>query len=56
MDTFVSKENQDKINEKYLDGTELDKIKENIHLLGGGGFYEKYLKYKAKYLKLKIKN
>jgi hypothetical protein len=52
IDTYVSKENQDIINGKYLDGTILDKNK-NQHL---GGFYKKYLlylKYKKKYLKLK---
>jgi hypothetical protein len=41
MDTYVSKENQDIINKQYLDGTILDKIK-NQKL---GGFNKKYLKY-----------
>ena len=71
MDTYVSKENQDIINKQYLDGTILDKIK-NQHVggfhkkyllydLNGGSnpsldiYYNKYLLYKKKYLKLKNK-
>ncbi len=58
LNTYVSKENQKIINEKYLDNTPLDKIRENINNLGGGGndqYYLKYLKYKTKYLNLKSK-
>jgi len=63
IDTYVSEENQRIINERYLDGKDgLDKIKQNIHLLNGGGlydeeskYYKKYLKYKLKYLKEKKK-
>ena len=54
LDTYVSKENQAIINKKYLDNTHLDKVRENIHMLGGGvtedNYYFKYLKYKYKYL------
>jgi len=54
LDTYVSKENQDIINKNYLNGTHLDKLRENIHNLGGGSiYYYKYLKYKQKYLKIK---
>ena len=55
LDTYISDENQKLINEKYLDGTQFDKIRENIHNLGGGGnnYQRKYYKYKAKYLQLK---
>ena len=55
LDTFISIENQETINRLYLDNTPLDKIKENIHNLGGSSDYMKYLKYKAKYLKLRSK-
>ena len=54
LDTYISKENQSIINEKYLDKTHLDKVRENIHNLGGGSiYYYKYLKYKNKYLSIK---
>ncbi len=33
LDTYISKEDQEKINKLYLDGTKLDKIRENIHNL-----------------------
>ena len=59
LDTYISLEDQDKINELYLNGTKLDKVRENIHILGGGSRdYYKYMKYKTKYLKLKnmVKN
>ncbi len=55
IDTYLSIENQNLIDKKYLDNTQLDKIRENIHNLGGGGYnyQQKYYKYKAKYLQLK---
>ena len=55
IDTYLSLENQELINKKYLDDTELDKIRENVHNLGGGAYsyQHKYYKYKAKYLQLK---
>ncbi len=54
LDTYVSLEDQEKINELYLNGTKLDKVRENIHILGGGSVdYYKYIKYKTKYIKLK---
>jgi hypothetical protein len=54
LDTYISLEDQDKINELYLNGTKLDKVRENIHILGGGSKeYYKYIKYKTKYFKLK---
>jgi len=69
IDTYVSAENQDIINKQYLDGTVLDKININqsggfykkylLYDLNGGSnpsldiYYNKYLKYKGKYLKLK---
>jgi hypothetical protein len=55
LDTYISIKNQETINRLYLDNTPLDKIKENIHNLGGSSDYMKYLKYKAKYLKLRSK-
>lgn len=61
LDTYISKETQDIINRTYLNGTHLDKVRENIHMLGGGDpkenqYYYKYLKYKHKYLSLKKLN
>ncbi len=55
LDTYISQKKQKLINEKYLDGTKYDKVRENIHSLGGGGdkYQRKYYKYKAKYLQLK---
>jgi hypothetical protein len=54
LDTYVSLDNQKIINERYLNGTHLDKIRETIHMIGGGvtedNYYFKYLKYKYKYL------
>jgi len=47
LDTYVSKKNQEIINKKYL---------ASIATMEGGGtnnYHKKYLKYKAKYLKLK---
>jgi len=55
LDTYVSIKDQETINRLYLDNTPLDRIKENIHSLGGSSDYMKYLKYKAKYLKLRSK-
>ena len=60
LDTYVSPEIQKIINERYLNGTHLDKIRETIHMSGGGmdsNYYFKYLKYKYKYLNAKkLKN
>lgn len=54
LDTYVSKENQTIINERYLNKTHLDKVRGLIHMLGGANiqdkYYSKYLKYKYKYL------
>jgi hypothetical protein len=55
INTYISKENQTIIDEKYLNGTPLDKIRQNIHLLGGSSSYYKYKKYKMKYMNLKLK-
>ncbi len=57
LDTYINIKNQDLINELYLDNKDgLDKLRENIHQLGGNyNYYNKYIKYKIKYLKLKNK-
>lgn len=57
LDTYINKKNQEIINELYLDNKDgVDKLRENIHQLGGNyNYYNKYIKYKIKYLKLKNK-
>ncbi len=47
LDTYVNKPNQTIINKKYLE-TELSG--------GADSYHGKYLKYKTKYLKLKLKS
>lgn len=61
LDTYVNLDAQAIINEKYLDGTKFDLTKidsdTDKELHGGTDiYYEKYMKYKAKYLKLKSNN
>lgn len=56
LDTYINIKNQDLINDLYLDNKDgLDKLRENIHQLGGSIYYTKYIKYKNKYLQLKKK-
>ena len=45
LDTYISLENQQIINERYLRDF-------NIDMKGGSYYYSKYLKYKTKYLQL----
>ena len=47
LDTYISLENQQIINERYLRYF-------NIDMKGGSYYYSKYLKYKTKYLQLKL--
>jgi hypothetical protein len=64
LDTYVSLDVQSVINTKYLDGTEYDLNRTEREIKhkdagdeeqegGGKSYYEKYMKYKAKYMKLK---
>ena len=61
LDTYVSIETQSTIDKKYLNETELDlskvtSVEETAQVGGENNYHGKYMKYKAKYMKLKSNN